>query len=400
MKQSSSCVLLCVLLALAGCFSGYSDAPDPNELRVRRGPFVSEIVLSGELEAARGEALAVPPLPSWQTAIKWIADDGSTVKAGDVVVELDNSQLTADLETKRQTLLQAMQELQQREGEWAADLEQKQLDVEKKRSELEKAKIQSAVPRDLISDRQFEENQKSLRRTQVEYEKAVDLLKSRKTGVNAERDNLLLRIEKARREIARAETGIAALVLRAPRTGIIVVRDHPWEGRKLAVGDTVFVGFPIAQLPDLDTVRVTAALADVDDGKIAVGMPAKITLDGYPETEYTGTIKAISAVAQESRRMSLRRQFEVLIELSKLDKERMRPGLSARVVIRRENAPAALLAPRAALELSGTTPRARLEDGSFKDVKLGSCNAQECVVTSGLEDGQRLAAIVEAKRES
>jgi hypothetical protein len=98
--------------------------------------------------------------------------------------------------------------------------------------------------------------------------------------------------------------------------------------------------------------------------------------------------------------MSLRRQFEVLIELAKLDPDRMRPGLSARVVVRREANPNALLAPRAALELSGTTPRVRLEDGSFKDVKLGSCNSQDCVVTGGLEEGQRVAAIVEAKRES
>jgi multidrug efflux pump subunit AcrA (membrane-fusion protein) len=174
------------------------------------------------------------------------------------------------------------------------------------------------------------------------------------------------------------------------------VRDH-WEGRKLQTGDQVWVGFPIALIPELSSLRVNAALADVDDGKIATGMPVTVTLDGYPDMQFTGRISAISAVAQESRRQSLRRHFEVLVALDRLDPSRMRPGLSARVVVRREARPAALLAPRAALDLSGKAPRARLETGEMKEVKLGSCNAQDCIVVSGLEEGARLARVVEVK---
>jgi len=388
-------LVLCLLFT--GCFSGYSTDETERELRVRRGAFTSELVLSGELESARGDALAVPPLPSWQTAIKWLADDGAHVKAGDPVAELDNSDLTADLDSRRQSLTQALQELQQNEAQWSADLEQKQLEVEKKKAELDKAKLQSALPRDLISGRQFEENQKTLRRAQTEHEKALDVLRSRRTGIDAERQNVLLRIEQARRAIARSEAGITALVLRAPKEGIVVIRDHPWEGRKLQAGDPVFVGFPIALLPDLSSIRVNAALADVDDGRIAPGMPVTVTLDGYPTMTFRGRISSISAVAQESRRMSLRRQFEVLVELERLDPERMRPGLSARVVVRQEAKPAMLLAPRAAIDFSGTAPHVRLANGKDAAVKLGSCNAQDCVVISGLEEGQKLAAIVEAK---
>ena len=390
---------LCAVLLLAGCFSGYSNKDEPaRDLRVHRGPFVNQLVLSGELEAARGDALAVPALPSWQTAIKWIVDDGSAVREGEPVAELDNSELTADLDRRRQVLTQTLQELQQQEGQWAADLEQKQLETEKKKSELDKANLQAAVPRELLSGRQYEENQTAVRRTQTEYDKSLDVLRSRKIGVESERQNLLLRIEQARRAISRAEEGITALVLRAPRDGIVVVRDHPWEGRKLQSGDPVFVGFPIALLPDLTTVRVNAALPDVDDGKIKTGMPATVTLDGYPSIVYHGRISAISAVAQESRRMSLRRQFEVLIALDRLDPSRMRPGLSARVVVEREVKPAVLLVPRAAIDFSGNAPRVHLDDGKVQDVKLGSCNAQDCIALDGVEEGRELAPVVEAKR--
>ena len=396
MIRTTACAVS--LLLLSGCLSGYSDDAPEEQLRVRRGTFASDVLLAGELEAARGELLSVPPLPNWQTAIKWIAEDGATVNAGDPVAELDNSALTSDLDSKRQTAMQATQELQQKESEWSADLEQKELEVEKKKSELDKALLEAKLPRDLVSGRSFEEKQNALRRASTEHEKSVDSLKARRTSIAAERMNLILNIEKTRRDIARAESAINALVLRAPTGGTVVIKDHPWEGRKLQSGDQVWVGFPIATLPELDSMRVNAALADVDDGKIAAGMPVVVTLDGYPDLKFNGRVTSISAVAQESRRASLRRNFQVLVALERVDPSRMRPGLSARVTVRRENAQSALLVPRAALDFSGNAPKVRLTGGEMKDVKLGPCNAQECVVASGIEEGTRLAPVVEVAR--
>lgn len=391
--------IVCAVLVLpvTACFSGNAETAPAQDLRVRRADFRAEIVLAGELEAARGELLSVPPLPSWQTAIKWIAEDGALVKASEPVAELDNSALTTDLDSKRQSAMQATQELQQKESEWEADLEQKELEVQKKKSELDKAILDARIPAELLSGRKYEEHQATLRRTTTEHEKAVDLLRARRTAIAAERENLLLTIGKTQREIAIAESAINALVLRAPRDGIVVIKDHPWEGRKLQTGDPVWVGFPIALLPDMDTIRVNAALADVDDGKIAAGLPVTVTLDGYPDLQFTGKISSISAVAQESRRQSLRRHFEVLVELDRLDAGRMRPGLSARVVVQREVRPSQLLAPRAAVDFAAKTPRVRLESGEMKDVQVGACNAQDCVV-AGVDEGTRLAPIVEVTR--
>lgn len=388
-----------LLIAAAGCFSGYSDEAAPShELKVRRGPFAQALMISGELEAARGEVLSVPQLPQWQTSIKWLSDDGALVKAGDPVVELDNSSLTSDLDQKRQTETQAVQEMQQREAEWSADLQQKMLDAEKQQSELEKAEIDAAVPKDVIAARMYEERQTRLLRARTGYDKARDLLASRRKAIDAERANLILRIDKARREIMQSEQGINALVLRAPRDGIAVVLDHPWEGRKFQPGDTVFVSLPIVMMPDLSTLRVLAALPDVDDGRAVIGQRTTVTLDGYPDRQFQGKVTSISAVARESRRQSLRRNFDVLIALDQLDPDRMRPGLSARIIIHREAAAQALLVPRAALDFTGTQTRATLANGTSVEVTLGSCNAQDCVVVKGLEEGQKLGRVVEVKR--
>lgn len=378
---------------LVACFSGYSDKPGKNDLRVHRGPFKDDVVLTGELEAARGAAITVPDLPDWQTSIKWLATDGDEVKEGERVVELDNTTFATSLDSKRQAELQALQELQQRQSEWKADLEQKQLDFEKRQSEYEKAKLDAAVPRDILSSREYEERQTKLSRARVEYEKAKDILGSQKQGITSDRKNLELRLQKAQREIRRSERAIASLVLRAPRDGIVVIREIPWEGRKLQVGDTVWIGFPLALIPELASLQVNVALPDVDDGRVQVGMPSSVTLDGYPNMTFTGRVTGISAVAQESARQSLRRAFKVVVNLDRIDAARMRPGLSARVVIRRSSNKMALFAPRVALDLTSGGPRARLSGGKFVPVKVGACNAQECIVISGLEEGQQLARV-------
>jgi HlyD family secretion protein len=382
--------LFAVAVIASGCFSGYRSEADSKSLRVRRGTFASDVVITGELRAARGEELAVPRLPQWQTSIKWIAPDGVETKKGDRIVELDNSTFSASLDAKRQAVAQAEQQLQQKESEWKAETLDKQLDVERKRADYDKAKMDAAMPKEIVAQRDYNDRQIKFKRAEVELAKAVDVLKSQRTSVKSDRDNLLLTLQKAQRELSIAEKAIDELILRSPHDGIVVIHDHPWEGRRLQEGDAVFVGFRLAQLPDMTSLQVEADLADVDDGRIGPGMPATIVLDAYPNLTFPGRVTSISAVAQESSRTSLRRIFHVIVALDRLDIARMRPGLSARVVVHAMTQRDALLAPRVAIDFSGKKPRAFRADGKLIDVVLGACNAQECVVKSGLTEGETL----------
>jgi HlyD family secretion protein len=389
MMTTRSTLAAAAALLIAGCFSGYSETPARGELRLHRGSFHDDVVLTGALEAARGEEITVPSLPSSQTSIKWIANDGAEVAAGERVVELDNTAFAADLDSKRQAALQATQELQQKAAQWSADLQQKALDVEKKKSDVEKAKIDAAVPAEIVSSRDYEDRQMKLSRATVEYAKAKAVLASQRKADDADRANQLLVIARAQRDVDTAQHAIDALVLSAPRAGIVVLRET-FDGRKFQSGDNVWNSMPLAQIPDLDTLQVSALLADVDDGLLAVGMPATVTLDGYPARPFPGRVVSVSAVAQESARASLRRAFRVVVKMGAIDAAVMRPGLSARVAVRRETKAGALLAPRAALDFGANQPRAHLAGGKVVPVSLGSCNAQECVVVSGLDADTRL----------
>ncbi len=378
-------------LLVSGCFFGYRhDDPSHPIPRVHRGLFADDMVLTGQLDAARGSTIAVPPLPG-PTSIRWIAEDGDEVQQGDKVVELDSGSYTGDLDTKRQAVVQARQQLTEKDAEASADIAQKALDLQQKQTDFDKAVIDANVPQDIVSKRDFEEREIKRKRAEVELAKARDVLRGGRATTAADRANLVLALEKAERELSVADAAMKAVTLRAPRNGIVVVRDNIFgEARKLQAGDGAFVGMILAMIPESESLQVNAALADVDDGKVAVGMPVTVILDAYSDIRTTGHVQSISAVAQESARASLRRAFNVVVKLDAIDRVRMRVGLSARVIVHRSVQKDVLLVPRASLDFHGREARALLADGHFSVVSLGACNAQECVVTGGLHDGEDL----------
>ncbi|HVT19162.1 MAG TPA: HlyD family efflux transporter periplasmic adaptor subunit [Thermoanaerobaculia bacterium] len=362
------------------------------ELVVRRGTLRRRLVLSGQLVAARAEALVVPQTPSFQVQIRWMAEEGSQVAAGQPAVELDNSTFTAQLEEKRLAAAQAASELagKQAAGETAAA--EKSFTVEQKKAALAKARIAAAVPRELVPLRTFQDHMLERERAEAELAKAEEDLAASRRATAADLGVQRVALDKSRREIDAAERAIASLTLRAPRDGMVLIADHPWEGRKVRVGDNVFVGMTVATLPDLSSMVVEASLSDVDDGRIAPGMAAVCVLDAHPRLAFPGRVVEISPVARESARSSLLRYFPVRVALDRRDPRLMRPGMSVRVAVEGPRARDALLVPRAALDLAADPPRALLAEGGTVAVRLGPCAASECVAESGVRPGQRLRA--------
>jgi multidrug resistance efflux pump len=385
---------LACLAPLAGC-SGTGARADAgqggaDELAVHRGPFRQRVLLTGELAAEKGDALTVPRTNAFQLQIRWMAEDGARVKAGDPVVSFDNSQFASDLEEKRLSAASAGSELDRTAAESKTSAAEKEFNVQKARSELEKARIAASVPKDLLSLREYQERQLALKRAESDLAKAQEELAAQRKGNRTDLQIKGISLDKSRRDIRDAEEAIEALTVRAPRDGMMLVGQHPWEGRKLQVGDTVWIGMTVATLPDLSSMIVQANLSDVDDGRIVPGLEALCTLDAYPSVTYRGRVMEISPVARESRRSALLRHFPVRITLDKSDPRRMRPGMSVRVEVLGPEIKQALLVPREALDLSGPRPRVLLAAGGGAEVRLGPCGANECVVESGVADGTRL----------
>ncbi|HKI06715.1 MAG TPA: efflux RND transporter periplasmic adaptor subunit [Thermoanaerobaculia bacterium] len=383
---------LALLAPLAGCSEtgARADAGQSEELSAHRGPFRQRVLLTGELAAERGDPLVVPRTDAFQLQIRWMAEDGARVKAGDPVVSFDNSQFASDLEEKRLSASNAGSELERAEAESKTTRAEKEFNVQKARSEVEKARIAAAVPKDLLSLRDYQERQLALKRAESGLAKAEEELAAQKKENSTEIEIQGISLEKSRRQIRTAEEAIEALTVHAPRDGMVLVGKHPWERRKLVVGDTVWVGMTVATLPDLSSMIVQANLSDVDDGRIVPGLEVICTLDAYPAEPYRGQVVEISPVARESQRSPLLRHFPVRIALQKSDARRMRPGMSVRVEVLGIEMKDVLLVPRSALDLSGGKPRVLLAGGGAAEVRLGPCGALECVVEEGVQAGTRL----------
>jgi len=364
-----------------------------SELNVRRGDLETTQLLTGELRAERAIDMVVPKMPSWQVQLRWMVDDGSEVHAGEPVIEFDSSQFTSDLEEKRLALRGKENELERLTAQGEVTVMEKRFAIEQKETELAKAANRADVPPDLMPQREYQELQLARRTAELELAKAKADLEATLEGQRADLAIQRLEIEAARREIAQAEQAVDSTTLEAPEDGIFVVQDHMWEPRKLQIGDTVFRGHVVARLPDLASMQVEAALSDVDDGRVQAGMAARCVLDAYPQRTFACHVANVSPVAQESNRNSLLRFFKVDVALDEDDPQIMRPGMSVRAEVVTGAERGVLLAPRAALDEAAEPPRARLAGGDLVEVALGPCNAHECVVTGGLDDGVRLARL-------
>ena len=158
-------------------------------------------------------------------------------------------------------------------------------------------------------------------------------------------------------------------------------------------------------LPDLETMIVRARLYDVDDGLIEAGAPAAVILDPFPDTVIGARVRHVDPMALQRERKSSSRIFWVTVELAELDLERMRPGMSVKVIVatprvrrvarraaRRLGTPRLRwwLPARASTSRTRERPRLLLADGSWREVELGPCDSLRCVIESGVEEGTRL----------
>jgi len=341
-------------------------SPVASDALTRRGDFESYLLLTGALEAVRSTQLTAPNVPTGELQIRWMEEDGAFVRAGQKVLEFDNASFAGDIEDLKLRRRKEEKELQRLVAQSRAEAAEKAFAVETKEVELEKARLEADVPEEFLPLREFQEKQLALERARTELEKARQELEAYSRTQTEEKALKELQLEKTVYDIRAAEDAIAALALEAPLDGVLVVATIPWEGRKVQVGDNVWPGFILLEIPDLSEMRIRALLSDVDDGRLQPGMKAVVTLDAHPGVDFPGEVESITHVAQETSPRSLRRAFTVRVRLSRTDSERMRPGMAARVRVTTETKRDVLLAPRSSVD--------------FSRAPNSVCNLFECVV--------------------
>ncbi|HEX2463127.1 MAG TPA: efflux RND transporter periplasmic adaptor subunit [Thermoanaerobaculia bacterium] len=375
--------------------------------RVRREPFERQYLLSGELVAERAIDLVAPDVGIRPLEVRQVVVNGTQVAAGDVLMAFDNSELAAGLEEQRIALLTARTGLVTTESQTGSRLAEAQFDLERRQADLQKARIDAAIPAELKSKEEYQRLQTELRKAESRLVDAEKALAAAKAIGGAQEQLQRLTLGRSETDLARLEQSISRLQIVAPTAGVALVANNQREGRRWRVGDPAYPGARMVTLPDLSTMIVRARLYDVDDGVIEAGSPAVVILDPYPDTVIGARIRHIDPMALQWEERSSSRIFWVTVELTELDLERMRPGMSVKVIVARPGTaegesgqgaaaasgapPDPLVVPRSSLKLDeAERPRLLLADGSWRDVELGPCDPLRCVVESGVEDGMRL----------
>jgi len=196
---------------------------------------------------------------------------------------------------------------------------------------------------------------------------------------------------------ARAQTQIAEAALentrvRAPFDGTVLRKDA--EVGEIVAPSSAGGGLTrtaIVTMADLTTLEVEVDVNEAYIAQIRGGQPARITLDAYPDTSFSGRVRQVVPTAD-------REKATVQVKVAILDHDsRILPEMGAKVLFENEGhgemrlAPRRVFVPSAALAKDGGAPRVWvIENGrvSSRAVDLGPPREDQVEVRSGLEGGE------------
>lgn len=272
---------------------------------------------------------------------KLYVDYNSVVKAGQVIAELDRTNLMSELSSAQASLKSA----------------QSELDYQKTNYERYKA----LYDKGLISANDFEQ-------ARLSYVQAQQRTRQQKESVK------------------KAQTNLGYATITSPIDGVVLSKEVE-EGQTVASSFSTPTLFKIAR--DLTDMRVIADVDEADIGDVKEGQRVTFTVDAFPDDTFEGQV---TQVRQEATTESNVVTYEVVISAPN-DDLKLKPGLTANVVIFTMEAKDVLAVPSKALRF---TPHEAMlnSDETITDtdakekvwVKEGS-NLKAVAVETGMTNG-------------
>ena len=289
-------------------------AADVVVAEVRRGNVDNTVGAAGVVIPVHEEVVASPGA---SRVAKVLAKPGQQVRAGDLLLELDDRDIRLALEALKEQLAQQdnriatlKQELEQKRTQIVSSLELLEIDLQAARATLERnEKLRSSG---LVSGENLLTAQLNVKRTEIQLRQQRALLDAthRTTATNIAAADLQKAI--LQKQIAQQEQLLDRTRVRAPFGGMLT-----WlleeEGASVAAGQLV------ARVSELNNYRVEATLSDFHARQLAPGQAVRVEQNGevmagtvhtiLPEIQ-NGTIKLLVDLAQP-RNPHLRNKMRV-----------------------------------------------------------------------------------------
>jgi len=288
-----------------------------------------EIVrVTGEIESANSSFFG-PPVVSdiWQFTISFMAPEGRIVNAGTPILKFDPQALMTKLRDKSNALNEKQKNLEKQEIVAREVVAELKLSQQEAIASLDKARLKADIPAELLANRDFQENRLNLR--QAELTKTLRDQEFEKEQHVQEIEIKILKREIAvlESEVKRYKGSIDSMTVKASGSGVVI---HTVDRRnnKHEVGDNVWMGRRVLELPDLSRLQVHLQIPERESARISVGQKVRFVLDAVPDQQFYGEIIELASVIHTKSSNQPARVFDATISMNNPDKSIMRPGMS------------------------------------------------------------------------
>lgn len=343
------------IAALAGfalAYSRYGRAStrytDPTAT-TKQGEFLVIVSCRGELVAHDSTLIVAPNVPDLR--ILWQATADSIIQEGETMLRFDPSSATRTLKEKEAALAQAQAALDQAEAQTRITEEQDKLALAQQRHTVERARLEVSKA-EIVSKLQAEESRIDLKLAEEQLKVQQATLEHNKASGESKIASLKSQRDKTQAEVDLYNRRIARMEVKAPSSGVVsylMNYSQGWMNAKpFRVGDQVWPGSSVAEIPDLKSLQIKAKVEEIDRGKIRNGQTAKIIVDPFPEKIFTGNLAAISALTEQNFEWPPSRNFRAFGAFDDID-TRLRPGMNGRLDIVVDRIPDAISVPSKAV---------------------------------------------------
>ena len=397
-------LLFAVLLAVLGAIAwgamrlvkatATTAGPELPTTKVRRSRVNISVAARGDLQGGNTEMLVVPPVGG-DAVITFLRQPGEHVEAGDTVVEFDTTQNEYTLREAQADLAEAEQMVIQAEANAQATDEETKYSVLAAESEVKLAGLTVRANK-VLAVMVARQNEIALEAAQGRLHQAQQNL-ANKNATSAAAVNIQKAAQmKAKVMADMVQKLIDGMTVKAKTSGYVNVQPNPRVSfmfvgmtfQPVQVGDTVYSGMGVAQIPDLDSWEVSARVGELDRGHLSVGLKVTIAVVALPGKSFPGHVKTLGGTSGPN----WDRRFDCRIQLEQPAPE-MRPGMTSNMVITAESLDNVLWVPSQALyESDGKAFVYLKSDKGFMphDVTLVNRSESQAVIT-GLNEGDVVA---------
>ncbi len=363
---------------------------------VKKGEFKIYVAATGELKAKNSEEIKGPSgmrsAQIWQATISDMVPEGTVLKAGDYVATLDRTELETKLKEAQTEIDKTQTQLEQAKIDTAIelrgirdDLVNLKFSMEEKKLQVEQSKYE---PRMVIQQAEID-LEKSLR-DYKQLEKRYELTQTKSRAKISEILATLSQVELRRQRLVDLSN---QFIVKAPKDGMVIYA-RSWNG-KIGPGSQISTWDPVvAELPDLSIMISKTYVNEVDISKVQKGQEVKIKVDAFPDKSYTGKVITVANVGEQLQGYDAK-VFEVTVQLEEVDSI-LRPAMTTSNEVLTYTFPEVLYVPLESIQSDSVSFVYKKADGKIvkQEVITGETNDNEVIVEHGLKEGEEVLLLI------